>query len=146
MTLLSDQEYKYLLVISELYRQQKEMHKSRSKRIDDRIVSISQPHIRPILRGKAKAGTEFGSKLSISLVEGNALMERLGWDNYNEGTTLRESIEKHKERFGFYPEAVLADQIYRNRENRAFCKEKGIRISGPQLGRRSKEKAHEQKN
>lgn len=61
MTLLSDQEYKDLLVISELYRQQKEMHKSRSKRIDDRIVSISQPHIRPILRGKAKAGTEFGN-------------------------------------------------------------------------------------
>jgi len=32
---------------------------------------------------------------------------------------------------GFYPESVHVDKIYRSRANRAFCKEKGIRISGP---------------
>lgn len=145
LTLLTKLEYKQLLVISELYRQQQEMHKNRSKRIDDRIVSISQPHVRPIVRGKAHAGTEFGAKISVSLVEGYALMEKLDWDNYNEGTTLQESAEKYKQRFGCYPEAILADQIYRNRENRAFCKKKGIRLSGPALGRPSKENAHVQK-
>src|SRR5699024_1313661 len=116
-----------------------------SKRIDDRIVSISQPHVRPIVRGKAKAGTEFGAKVSVSLVNGYALMENLDWDNYNEGTTLQESAERYKSRFGHYPEAILADQIYRNRENRQYCKEKGIRLSGPALGRPSKEKAQIQK-
>ena len=141
LSLLTKQEYKQLFVISELYRQQREMHSKRTKRIDDRIVSISQPHVRPIVRGKAKAGTEFGAKASISLVDGYALMEKLDWDNYNEGTTLQESAEKYKHRFGHYPKAILADQIYRNRENRAFCKEKGIRLSGPALGRPSKEKA-----
>ena len=45
------------------------------------------------------------------------------------------SAEKYKERFGCYPEAILGDQIYRNRDNRAFCKKKGIRLSGPRLGR-----------
>ena len=29
----------------------------------------------------------------------------------------------------------MADQIYRTRENRSFCKENGIRLSGPKLGR-----------
>src|SRR5699024_132724 len=124
-------------------RQQREMHDKRSKRIDDRIVSISQPHVRPIVRGKA--GTEFGAKTSISLVSGYALMEKLDWDNYNEGTTLQESAEKYKQCFGHYPEAILADQIYRNRENRRFCKENGIRLSGPALGRTSKEKAKKPK-
>ncbi|MFD1362804.1 IS5 family transposase [Lentibacillus salinarum] len=145
LSLLTRQEYKQLLVISELCRQQRDMYDKRSKRIDDRIVSISQPHVRPIVRGKAKAGTEFGAKVSVSLVNGYALMENLDWDNYNEGTTLQESAERYKSRFGHYPEAILADQIYRNRENRQYCKEKGIRLSGPALGRPSKEKAQIQK-
>ena len=34
--------------------------------------------------------------------------------------------------------AVLADKIYRNRENLRFCKERGIRLSGPALGRPKK--------
>ena len=34
---------------------------------------------------------------------------------------------------------VLADQIFRNRANRAFCKVHGIRLSGPRLGRPPKE-------
>src|SRR5690625_1385446 len=145
LSLLTKQEYKQLFVINELYRQQCEMHDKRSKRIDDRIVSISQPHVRPIVRGKAKVETEFGAKTSVSLVNGYALMEKLDWDNYNEGVTLQESAEKYKKRFGHYPEAILADQIYRNRENRRFCKENGIRLSGPALGRPSKEKAQIQK-
>src|SRR5699024_6124787 len=84
-----------------------DMYDKRSKRIDDRIVSISQPHVRPIVRGKAKAGTEFGAKVSVSLVNGYALMENLDWDNYNEGTTLQKSSERYKSRFGHYPEAIL---------------------------------------
>src|SRR5699024_9743376 len=48
--------------------------------------------------------------------------------------------ERYKRRFGHYPEAILADQTHRTRKNRAYCKEKGIRLSGPVLGRPSKEK------
>lgn len=54
---------------------------------------------------------------------------------FNEGSGLIQAVEAYKERFGYYPEAVIADQIYRNRDNRAFCKQKGIRLSGPALGR-----------
>jgi len=48
---------------------------------------------------------------------------------------LQQAVENYKERFGFYPEAVLADQIYRSRENRSYCKKHDIRLSGPPLGR-----------
>lgn len=48
-----------------------------------------------------------------------------------------EAIERFRVRAGHYPERVLADQIYRTRENRRYCKLHGIRLSGPKLGRPS---------
>jgi hypothetical protein len=111
------------------------MYERRVHRIDDRIVSISQPHIRPIKRGKVVADTEFGAKVSISLVHGFTFTERISWDNFNEGTELIDNIERYKKRFGVYPASVHADKIYRNRENRKYCREHGIRLSGPLLGR-----------
>lgn len=132
-------QYRQLLVISEMYRQQKEMYDKRSHSVEERIVSLSQPHVRPIVRGKVNAPVEFGAKLAISLVDGYARMEKLSWDNFNESTTLRSAVETYVERYGCYPEAILADQIYRNRENLRYCKERGIRLSGPSLGRPKKE-------
>jgi IS5 family transposase len=61
----------------------------------------------------------------------------LSWDSYNEGNTLQAAVENYRIRFGFYPKAVLADPIYRTRDNLRYCKEKGIRLSGPQLGQPS---------
>jgi hypothetical protein len=136
---LSRRQYKNLLVINELYRQQSLMHQSKSYRVDDRIVSISQPHVRPIVRGKASASTEFGAKVEISIENGFARCEVISWDAYNEANTLKKAVERYKERNGFYPTVVLADKIYRNRENREFCKNNHIRLSGPALGRKTEE-------
>ena len=139
LTLLTRRQYKNLLVIHEVYRQQKWMFDHRENKIADRIVSISQPHVRPIKRGKAGAATEFGAKISASLVDGFAFVDRISWDNYNEAGDLKEQIELYHSRFGFYPESVHADKIYRNRDNRKFCKQHGIRLSGPALGRPPKQ-------
>jgi len=133
---LSRRLYRNLLVCREVYRQQREMHNSRSNRVDDRIVSISQPHVRPIKRGKAGRDTEFGAKISLSVIAGFSFVDRLSWDNYNESLDLIGQIEAFRERRGFYPESVHADQIYRTRANRAYCKQHGIRMSGPPLGRK----------
>lgn len=137
--LLSTRQYRELLVIQEVYRQQKEMYDKRSNRIEDRIVSIEQPHVRPIVRGKAKAPVEFGAKVVISVIEGYTLIEHISWDNFHEGNTLQASVEAYHTRFGCYPEAVIADQLYRTRENRQYCQARGIRLSGPPLGRPAKE-------
>ena len=108
-------------------------------------MSISQPHVRPIVRGKASAFVEFGAKLSVSVVNGFVFCENLDWDAYNEGNTLIASLERYKEKNGFYPEAILADKIYRTKENRDYCKSKGIRLSGPKLGRSSEDEKKEAK-
>ena len=136
---LKRKQYRDLLVISELYRQQQFMYDNRTHRIDDRIVSISQPHVRPIKRGKAGADTEFGAKLSVSLVDGFAFLDRISWDNFNECQDLQGSVEAYKDRVGVYPESVHADKIYRTRDNIRYCRKHGIRLSGPRLGRPPKQ-------
>ncbi len=141
---LNRRQHRDLLVIHELYRQQEEMYRKRTHRIEDRIVSISQPHVRPMVRGRARANVEFGAKAAISLVGGYARIEHVSWDGFHEGLTLKDAVEAYYERHGCYPEAVLADKAYRNRENLRYCKERGIRLSGPPLGRPSKAERAEQ--
>lgn len=129
--------HRLLLVIKELYRQQRWMYETGTHSIGDRLVSLYQPHVRPIVRGKAKSSVEFGAKVSISLVDGFSFLEKISWDAYNESCDLIEQIKQYHKRFGYYPESVHVDQIYRTRENRKFCKKHGIRLSGPPLGRPS---------
>lgn len=135
LCLLSRQQYKKMLVIQELYRQQKSMYENEIHKADDRIVSIHQPHIRPVVRGKASAEVEFGAKVTMSVVEGLTYIEKISFDNYNECQTFIPAVEEYKRRHGFYPDTILVDKIFRTRENRNFCKEQGIRINGPKLGR-----------
>jgi len=138
LTCLNKRQYRNLLVTKELFRQQLFMYENHTHKMADRIVSISQPHIRPIVRGKAKSNVEFGAKVSVSLIDGFSFVDRISWDSYNESGDLVEQIKNYYTRFGFYPESVHADQIYRNRENRQYCKKYGIRLSGPPLGRPKK--------
>ena len=139
LEILSEKRITRLLVICELHRQQLKMYKDKNHSVDNRIVSLRQPHIRPIVRGKAGKKYEFGQKISTSVVNGYTFIEQQSYDNFNEGVTLQESVERYKARFGHYPEAVLADKLYRNRENLRYCKKWGIRLSGPTLGRPRKQ-------
>jgi hypothetical protein len=86
---LNKTQYKSLLVIAEVYRQQQWIWSNKKQSIPDRIVSISQPHIRPIVRGKAGTAVEFGAKLSASCVDGYIFIERISWDNFNESVDLK---------------------------------------------------------
>lgn len=120
---------------------EKYMYDHKTHRIEHRIVSLRQPHLRPIVRGKVKAPVEFGAKYDVSIDEkGHSRMEKLSFDPYNEGGILTDAVERYKTRTGHYPTKVLVDQIYRTRTNREFCKRRGIRMSGPRLGRPPKEK------
>ena len=56
--------------IRTVYEQQKYMYDNRTHSVPDRIVSVSQPFVRPIVQGKAGKPVEFGAKLNISVVDG----------------------------------------------------------------------------
>jgi IS5 family transposase len=134
--LFSQQLLENFLTIRVLYDQQLYMYQNHIHSVPDRIVSIAQPYIRPIVRRKAKSPVEFGTKIDFSIDEdGYARLEKASFDPYNEGRHLIDACEKFRQRTGHYPERLLMDTIYRNRENRRYCREHGIRISGPKLGR-----------
>ncbi len=131
---LTSREWKDVRVSHEVHRQQELMYASKEYRVPDRIVGLSQPHVRAIIRGKARTNVEFGAKINLSVVNGFTNVEQLSWDAFNE---FIDSVERYLDRYGYYPEAILADKIYRTRENLRFCKLCGIRLSGPSLGRPS---------
>lgn len=130
-------QHNYFFVIQTLYDQQAYMYEQKIHSVDHRIVSIHQPHVRPIVRGKATADVEFGAKIQVSLMNGYAFLEELSWEAFNEGARLMKAIEQYKTRLGYYPQQVAADKIYCNRENRRRLKELGIELRAKPLGRPS---------
>lgn len=137
---LSASDAELLDILTTVYKQQQYMFENNTHSVENRIVSISQPYIRPIVRGKAKSPVEFGAKLDLSVDEtGMCRIEKLSFDAYNESAVLKSAIDNYKQRTGHYPERVLVDQIYRNRNNITFCNGLGIRLSGKRLGRPKKD-------
>lgn len=126
-------------VIQNVYLQQKVMFDTKTRRCDDRIVSIHQPHVRPIVRGKQNKPAEFGAKFGVSLTQDKiACVDQFSWDAYHEGQDLQGQVEAYRKRHGHYPGKVLADPAYGTRENRCFLKNLGITFAGKPLGRPKK--------
>ncbi|NLB50485.1 MAG: IS5 family transposase, partial [Clostridiaceae bacterium] len=100
---LTAKQERELAVVMQVHDQQREMYDLRKRQVPNRIVSISQPHVRPIVRGKRSARVEFGAKVAMSLEDGYARIEKLSWDAFNESQTLQDSCERYRERHGYYP-------------------------------------------
>jgi len=136
---LSDKQAKILTTIQTLFQQQNEMFINKTKRCDDRIVSISQPHVRPIVRGKAGTPVEFGAKINMSVVGGYVFVNEISYDAFHEGKLLENAIIDYYTRFYMLPSKILADQAFTTRENRKLCKELGINLACKPLGRPPKD-------
>ena len=79
--------------------------------VEKRTVSLCQPHIRTIVRGKVRTPVEFGQKLAFSVVNRFTFIDRWSFDNFAEGNMLIESAERYKERHGFFPAVILGDTV-----------------------------------
>src|SRR3990172_4733627 len=134
---LETRDQRIFWVIQHLYHQQAKMYKEHIHSVDNRIVNIYQPYVRPIVRGKDKAQVEFGAKLGVSIQNGYTRVNTLNWEAYNEGSDLKKQVESYKRLNGCYPKVVITDKIYGTRENRQWLKELDIRYSGKPLGRPS---------
>ena len=134
-----------LWVIHTLYGQQREMYDADSRRCDDRIVSISQPHVRPIVRGKTGKTVEFGAKLGLSLFGGYLTHQTISWDAYNEASDLQDQTETYRLLTGHYPELIQCDKIYHTNDNRKWCSERDIRMTALPKGPKPKLSAYEKR-
>jgi transposase, IS5 family len=142
---LDKRDWKLIRVIQEIYRQQQEMYDQNKHSIADRIVSIYQPHVRPMPRGKDKASVEFGSKQLVMYKDGYTHVYTIGWDNFNEGTCLQQCVEYYRQAYNCYPQSVSVDKLFGTQENRKYLKEHGIRFVGKALGRPKKMEARQKR-
>lgn len=132
-------------IIQTLNDQQRGMYNEKSNRCEHRIVSISQPHVRPIVRGKQGKKVEFGAKLGLTLDEGFVKAQTISYDAYNENADLIPHVLAYKELHGYYPELVQVDKIYGSNKNRAWCKQHNIRMTVVPKGKSKKMTAREKK-
>ena len=135
----SRRDCKWLMAAIKMYEQQKMMFEQNVRSCADRIISIYQPHLRPIVRGKAKDKVEFGAKIGASIVNGYTYVDRLSWDAYNESSDLVTQMELYKMRFGILPQEVQADKLYLGKENRKYIKACHVNCYNRPLGRPPKE-------
>jgi len=112
-----------LRTIGKVYEQQQK--KLFGEKIEDRIVSISKPYVRPIIRGKEVKSVEFGAKVNKLQVSGISFIEHLSYDAFNEGTRLQSGIGMHHQYFGKCSQ-FSGDAIYATNKNRTYLKKKGI--------------------
>jgi len=134
---LTEKQQAKLEILKTLYTQQRTMHNTRENRIPDRIVSITQPHIRTQVRGKAGRPYEFGAKVTISTLNGYTFIDEASYKPYYEGAYnhFENSIIDYYTRFGVLPVKILADSAYNTRDNRELCKKLKIKLMGKPLGR-----------
>ena len=128
-----------------MYRQQKNHFENNDPResVRDRIVSVSKPYVRPIVRGKEMKGVEFGAKCNNILVDGLSFIEKLSFNAFSEGTRLPHCLKMHRKLFGVDARKVGGDAGYSGCANREYCKERGIHTSFVKRGRPSLEKKKE---
>jgi len=111
--------------IIKIYEQQHNKLYGHAKQIKDRIVSLSKPYIRPIVRGKETKTVEFGAKVNMLQIDGINFIEHLSYDAFNEGTRLQSGIYLQRKLFGKCTHQS-ADQIYATNANRTYCRENNI--------------------
>lgn len=69
------------------------MYQNHILAMPNRIISISQPWLMPIVRGKLKFNVGFGANLDINVTDGWVRFEYQSFEIYNVATNLLEIIE-----------------------------------------------------
>ena len=122
---LSIHERNYLKTIKKVAEQQQFLQTHPAAELKDRIVSLSKPYIRPIIRGKENRRVEFGMKAHLLQTDGISYIDCMNFNAFNETTRLKISVIKHKAAFGQCHQ-LGADNIYPTNANRKYLTEKKI--------------------
>ena len=134
---LSNRESKLISHIKTVCNQQHELLYGNRENVKQRIVSLHKPHVRPIVRGKEVKPVEFGAKVHKVQVAGLSFIEHLSYENFNEGTRLKQSVAFHQKHFGKCSQ-LAADAIYATNENRRYCHSLSIATSFIPKGKQGK--------
>jgi len=125
----SKKEYKKLIkkmekmveVWSKIIEQQKEMIRTWTNRIADRIVSLSKEYVRPIVKGKVGKKVQFWSKVQIWMIWKKLACVVSVWrDNEHDSKSIKKWIELFEEVNGKPPWEFWADKGYREKSGESY--------------------------
>jgi len=125
-------------VAEKIFHQQWEMYKRKSNRVDDRIVSLHRPYVRPVKRGKQGKKTEFGGKGALVHVGGYMFLDYFEHRAFAEEELLSDHLSGYVDRFGKLPPYASMDAKYGTEENRELTDNLGVRASFKRRGRKPK--------
>ena len=106
---LTKMQKERLATIRKVYEQQTFMYAHHTHQVDTRIVSLSEPFIRLIKRGKDKAPVEFGPKINCSIMDGIVDIEHYSYQAFNESADLKAILNHYQDVHGYYPDIALAE-------------------------------------
>lgn len=130
---LNTHERQYLRTVKKVLLQQTFLQSHAPKELKDRIVSLPKPYIRPIVRGKEIKRVEFGMKVHMLQVDGICMIDKMGFNAFNESTRLKISSLKHKTVFSKLHQ-LGADRIYATNANRKYLTQKKVYTCFPKKG------------
>lgn len=133
--------------IQKVYEQQKWRFRNKENfdNIPDRVVSLSKPFLRPIVRGKETKRVEFGAKAHTFQIDGINFVDTLSFSAFNESTRLQQSVWKAQKLMKTKMHQLGADQIYATNKNRSYCNQEQIATCFVRKGRVSKLEDQHQK-
>jgi transposase, IS5 family len=114
----------------------------KGEKIQDRIVSFFQPHMRPIVKGKLGKPVEFGKKVEIIEGENNIITDyQIYIGNPSDSKTFLQSAYRHRQKFKTPPNLIATDRGGWSEENVKELKTMGVKhISIPQRGYKTKQR------
>jgi hypothetical protein len=121
----TEETQKFLGIASEILIQQKDVYQGLP--VKERIVSVNQPHLRPMVRGKYPIAVEFGPKILLNLKNNFLFLEHLSFNNISDSQLLGISLKGYQERFGSFPTQLAADRGFWSKENRQLAEDCGIK-------------------
>jgi len=129
--------YKRRAIIKKISEQQ-ELFFTTGEKPKNRIVSIDKEYLRPIVRGKEIKAVEFGAKVNKLQIDGINFIQRISFDNFNEGTQFKNTIYKAQGLTKVKVKTVGADAIYATNKNRVFATSNKIQTDFKPKGKPSK--------
>lgn len=129
--------YKTISAIKKVYAQQ-EAYFTTGEKPKNRIVSLGKAYLRPIVRGKEIKAVEFGAKVNKLQIDGINFVQKISFDNFNEGTQFKNTIYKAQGLTKVKTKVVGADAIYATNKNRVFATSNNIQTDFRPKGRPSR--------
>jgi IS5 family transposase len=137
----------FLPLVENVIRQTKERVVKGNSHVEDKVLSLFEPHTEVIRKGKAHKPNEFGRLVRIDEVENGIVSGyQVLAGNPDDSTSWMPALEQHQASFGRVPEMATGDRGFFSAKNERDAEALGVKkVALPARGRLSAKRAKQQK-